>query len=355
MSEAGELLSPRNNPHLVGHEAAERRFLEAWESGRLAHAWLISGPRGVGKAMLAFRIARFVLAGGGEQGMGLFGAPVRDGLAIPADDPVFRRVASGGHADLRVIERDWADAAQTRKKTEISAEQARILPEFLSMTPAEGGWRVVIVDAVDELNRYGANALLKPLEEPPQRTLMLLVCHAPGEVLPTIRSRCRQLRLSPLTDETVAGLVQRYRPNVDAAQAGELARLGEGSIGRALAFDSGGGLELHHDLERLLSSLPRLDIPALHAFADRAGKSDDTLRLTSELLSGWLADRATGRVNATAQQGGLERWVELWEKSRRSFELTDALNLDRKQMVLNLFFALEKEVRSASGAAGDRT
>ncbi|OFX09251.1 MAG: DNA polymerase III subunit delta', partial [Alphaproteobacteria bacterium RIFOXYD12_FULL_60_8] len=270
MSEDTPWPSPRLNGHLFGHETAEAQFLDAWTSQRLAHAWLITGPRGVGKATLAYRIARFVLSGGGEGG-GLFGGPP-DSLAMDGDHPVFRRIATGGLTDLRVVERGYSDDKQTKLRSEIVVDDVREIGSFLSLTPAEGGWRVVLVDAADEMNRNAANALLKVLEEPPARALLLLVCHAPGRLLPTIRSRCRSLVLSPLDDRAVEDLLTRYRPDMSAEDRRVLTTLSEGSPGRALALEEQGGLELYRAMLGLLSGLPRLDVPALHNFAETVGK-----------------------------------------------------------------------------------
>src|SRR5205814_6509761 len=158
------------------------------EAGRLPHAILLSGPRGIGKATFAFRLARFLLAGPEDLPAEMFGETEKGGLAIDSESGVFRRVASGGHADLLTVERAY-DPRRRRMRGEIVVGDTREISAFLRLTPAEGGWRVVIVDGADEMNRNAANALLKILEEPPQRALLLLVAHSPGRLLPTIRSR----------------------------------------------------------------------------------------------------------------------------------------------------------------------
>ena len=188
---------PRGNPDLLGHEAVEAELRRLFDSGRMPHALLLSGPRGIGKATLAFRLARFVLAqgGGGEQaGPSLFGDDSgggedagSTGLATPPESGTFRRVASGGHADLLTVERSY-DPSRRRLRGEIVVGDTREIGAFLRLTPADGGWRVVVVDGADEMNRNAANALLKILEEPPRRALLLLVAHSPGKLLPTIRS-----------------------------------------------------------------------------------------------------------------------------------------------------------------------
>lgn len=354
---------PRDNPDLTGHAEAERAFLDAWNSGRLAHAWLLSGPKGIGKATLAYRMARFVLSGGGEGGGGLFGGGP-ESLALSPDHPVFRRVSAGGHADLKVVQRGWSDDKKTKLRTEIVIDDVRGIGGFMALTPAEGGWRVVIIDAADDMNRNAANAVLKVLEEPPRNALMLLLSHSPGRLLPTIRSRCRRLALKPLDEASVARLLASHRPDLGAEDVTALARLGEGSIGKALGLAAEGGLDLYRDLIGLLSALPRLDVPALHAFADRVARADADAawRTVTELLGWWLARliRAGGRQGSGMSEvvpgegalmgrllaaADLERWLEVWEKITALFARTDAVNLDRKQAMLTAFLAIERLAR----------
>ena len=352
--------APRANPDLLGQEAAERAFLQAWQSGRLAHAWLLTGPRGIGKATLAFRIARFVLAGGGVAESGLFGAPEPAGLEIPTDHSVFRRIASGGHADFKLIERGWADDKQSRRRSEIVIEDVRDVGAFMALTPAEGGWRVVIVDAADEMNRNAANAILKILEEPPKRALMLLVSHSPGRLLPTIRSRCRRLAMKPLSDAIVTDLLRRHHPELGAEDLSALTALAGGSIGRALALQAQGGLALYGEMVKLLGGLPALPGSALHDFSERIGRQADSVALFGELLTGWLADAACAAAGGSSRavlagegalqqrlvaRAGLERWTGLWEKTGSLFERGEAVHLDGRQVVLNAFLALEKACR----------
>jgi DNA polymerase-3 subunit delta' len=351
------ILAPRDNPELIGQDAAEKSFLQAWESGRLAHAWLITGPKGIGKATLAFKIARFVLAGGGETGPSLFGDAPPANLKMSPDHPVFRRISSGGHADFKLIERGWSDDKQTKRKSEITVDDVRDIGSFMSLTPAEGGWRVVLVDAADEMNRNSANAILKVLEEPPKRALMLLLAHSPGRLLPTIRSRCRRLTVPPLRHDTVIELLRRHHPDMGSAELQGLAALGEGSIGRALALHEQGGMDLYGSMVGLLNGLPKLPGSALHDFAEKIGRQADSVSLFGELFAGWLAQaarRAAGGkgVEVVAGEGdlqrrlvsrvGLERWTALWERISGLFDRADAVNLDGKQVILNAFLTVEK-------------
>ncbi len=355
---------PRLNPYLLGHEAAQRDYLGAWESNRLAHAWLICGLRGIGKATLAYRMARYALAQGGAGDM--FGqAP---SLAMSAEDPVFRRMASGGHADFRAIEKPWADSKQLKRKTVIPVEEIRGIGTFLSMTPAEGGWRAVVIDAADEMNTNAANAVLKVLEEPPRQALLFLVAHNPDRLLPTIRSRCRRLDLRPLSREQVQALLNRYRPDLDSSASKSLAVLADGSIGRALELADEGGVTLFRDLITLLKDVPKLSATKLHALSDQALKGD-VFRTLSGLLSWWLARMiaagAKGELASLGEivpgEGELARrllsaappaaWAEVWDRISAQGRRTDAINLDRKRSLMLMLWMVEQAAAGVPTAA----
>jgi DNA polymerase-3 subunit delta' len=357
--------APRANPDLVGQGAAEQALLSAWGSGRMPHAWLIGGPRGIGKATLAFRFARFALAGGGEATGGLFGDDAAPGsLALSPTHPVFRRVAAGGHCDLLTVERRINPDTE-KLRGEIVVEDVRDVASFLHLTPVEGGWRVVVVDAADEMNPNAANALLKVLEEPPAQALLLLVSHAPGKLLPTIRSRCRQLAVPPLEPSDVAMLVARFRPELPGDDQASLVALAEGSIGRALDLCDRGGVELYRELLGLLARAPELDVPAVHEFADRLGRGSDEasgFRTAIDLLSGWsarLAKTAAGAPPPTEIIAGetafarrlagaatLDRWIAVWDKIARLAGRTESANLDRKQVLLNAVLEIAETTRA---------
>jgi DNA polymerase-3 subunit delta' len=355
--------APRRTADLLGHAAAEKRLLDAWRSGRLPHGWLFAGPAGIGKATLAYRFARFVLAGGAQSGPGLFGDAAPASLDIPPEHPVFRRVASGGHPDLMTLERR-EDPKTGKMKTVIDVDQVRAANDFLHLTPAEAGWRVLIVDTADDMNANAANALLKTLEEPSNRALLLLVSHAPGRLLPTIRSRCRKLALKPLDAGTVTALLGRYRPGLDDGDAAQLAALGEGSIGRALELHDAGGLALYHEMLSLIATLPGTDAVRLHGIADAVSRTraesgaHAAFDVFAELLRWWIARLIRARASGAlppelapgegeimarlATTGSLDQWIEVWEKITRLFARAGSVNLDRKQVLLNAFFALAR-------------
>src|SRR5947209_1685077 len=201
MNEDGDIRHPRETLSLYGHAEAEQAFLTAYRGGRMPHAWLIGGVGigGIGKATLAYRMARFLFA---HPDQAAEDVRKSSSLALPADHPVARRIAAQGHPDLLALER--VEDEKGKMPTMISVDLVRRTIGFFGSTAGEGGWRVCIVDSADELNPSGANALLKILEEPPAKALLLVVSHAPGRLLPTIRSRCRRLMLRPLAAADVA-------------------------------------------------------------------------------------------------------------------------------------------------------
>ena len=343
---------PRKNPELTGHEEAQRAFLESLRSGRLPHAWLICGPQGIGKATLAFRFARHLLAGGGAPS--LFGDKT-GALYLDPDSPAFRRIASGGHADLMTVE-IGADPKSGKMRSEIVVDDIRGVSEFLHMTPAEGGYRVVVVDSADAMNRNAANALLKILEEPPPQAVLLLVCHAPGRLPATIRSRCRKLMLHPLADAEVGTLLARYLPEMPDGDRAALVKLAEGSPGRALALAQEGGLEVYREMIGLLSG--SANAQALQRFCEKSARGEEGFAVVSRLFLWWLARAirlaAEGRAEEIvagegaalariAKARGLDRFVALWEKASRLIARADSVNLDRKQVMMSAFLELESE------------
>jgi DNA polymerase-3 subunit delta' len=326
--------APRANPLLLGHEAAERTLLDAMHHGRMHHAWLITGPDGIGKATLAFRFARHLLAGACRTGQGA-------SLALDPSHPVFRRIASGGHADLTVIERAVNEKTK-RLKRDIAIDDVRKINGFMALTPAEGGWRVAIVDGAEDLNQNSANALLKILEEPPSRAVLILTCSTPGRLPATIRSRCRQLRLSSLTDEVMVRLLATYLPDNSQDDRDRLLTLADGSIGRALAIADEDGIAVAALVDKLFAALP--DVPPSRGYdvADALGRSDTGFQLfTDQLITGIAAlvrDTVRGRADPEQQRLAallpLEAWGEVWQGLSRLQDETERFALDKRQALV---------------------
>jgi DNA polymerase III subunit delta' len=325
---------PRETTVLFGHSGAEREFLAVYRSGRVPHAWLITGEPGIGKATLAYRIARFVLC---------YPDPSRappDSLALDAAHRTVRRVAVNAHPDLLVLERTPGDTGKMR--TVVTVDQVRRLVTFFGSTAGEGGWRICIVDSADEL-KYpeGCNALLKMLEEPPLRSLFLLVSHAPGRLLPTIRSRCRRLALRPLGQGDVAraACVALGADDPAVAAAAAAAR---GSVSQAIALSGGPMLAIREKVEALLRALPSPDPHVLHALGDELDRDRGLL----EVFVGAIRDFLSGRLDTeSGNLRRLARTADLWERLNRSARDVEVFNLERKPFVFLVFGLLAEASR----------
>lgn len=330
-----EPLHPRDVYDAHGLEGPEGAFLEAMDRGRLHHAWLLIGPEGVGKATFAYRAARRLLGAPPDPVLGLLGSQ--------ADHPVSRQVAARSHPDLLVLERLGEDG-KVRKV--IPVDEARRLPEFFAQTPASSPYRVAIIDAVDDLNVNAANAVLKTLEEPPERGVLLLVSHQPGRLLPTIRSRCRKLAFPALDEATVAATLEASA-GLDPGDAIRLARMSKGAPGLALRLAAVGALEVDQQAQEILRGLPRTDDALLLSLADKFRGPDGQVRF--ELLFDRLAEQlhAMATTQALAGEGiALDRWAQAWELLTRLPAEAEALNLDRA----DAFFTAMRELKAAAAA-----
>lgn len=353
---------PRETPRLIGQDVAENGFLDAFNSGRMHHGWLITGPRGVGKATLAWRIARFLLATPEDDGAGLFGdAPAEaQTLDIPEDHPVARRLLAGSDPGLFHIIRS-VNEKTGRLRDMIVADDVRRLNQFLQLSATDGGRRVVILDSADEMNVQAANALLKMLEEPPARTTLLLVSHQPAGLLPTIRSRCRELRLAPLSASDMAdALTQAGVAAPDDATA--LAELSGGSVGEAVRLINLGGLQIYAELVAIAGTLPQLDRARALKLAEAAAtrgaddKLDLLLGLTDILLArlargGALggatgAEAAPGEADLVARLAPDARKARAWATCAQEISARArhgrSVNLDPAALVLDTMFKIQQ-------------
>ena len=334
---AGDIPEPRQRDRLVGHLAAARTFAADFAAGRLHHAWMLAGPRGIGKATLAFRFARYLLAG--PSGFPLEDAEVAP-LYLAPGNPVFRRVASGGHSDLRVVEPAGA-------RGEIRVDAMRDAIRFLRMTPGESAWRVLVVDGADSMNPNAQNAALKALEEPPPNVSILLVAHRPSLLLPTVRSRCRMLRLAPLDRRAFDEVLSDIAPELDADACARLFAVSGGSPGAALELEQLGARGLKEAIEVLLDSLPAIDRQALDKVAAAVTENREPAHFQAfaRILAASLAERLRAAGPDAA-------WLEAEAGVARLLERSAALSLDRRQAVFEIFGRLART--AAGGGQGAR-
>jgi DNA polymerase-3 subunit delta' len=311
---------PRDVFDLMGAQGPEAAFQSALDRGRLHHAWLLTGPEGVGKATFAYRAARRLL--------GAVASPAHGILGADPDDPVSRQIAARAHPDLMVLQRDSEDG---KARKSIPVDEARALPEFFSKSPASAPYRVAIIDAADDLNVNAANAVLKTLEEPPPRGVLLLVSHSPGGLLATLRSRCRRLRFdAPPTEQAAEWVADRA--DVTPAAATRLLAMARGAVGRAWRLADAGALAIDDQAHELLRSLPKVDDSAMLVIAEKFRGAEGAARF--EMLFDRLADQihhmAAGQaVGGVGEARDLDRWAQAHEMLTLMPREAEALNLDR--------------------------
>lgn len=340
---------PRETVQLVGHRAAVADFIASARAHRLHHGWLITGPRGTGKATLAWAIAKWLLSGSDTED-----------LSSPLEAPIIRRIRALSEPRLQLIRRP-VDEKTGRLRTEITIDEIRRLHGFFHMSAAEGGRRVAIIDAADEMNPASANALLKLLEEPPHDATLLLVAHQPARLLPTIRSRCRELRLHPLPADDMAQVLQHLGVDHDATR---LSALSGGSVGEALRLAGQDGLEIYQRIIQLFAEFPRMDRRAAAALAEtaagRAGADGDPFDLMITLLDRFLTRAArTGLMGAplpeaaqdeadiltriSSNPGAARSWADAQAQLSARARAGRAVNLDPSALVLDMLIGLANQ------------
>lgn len=361
---------PRETTRLFGQAEAEQGFLAAFSAGRLHHAWLLRGPRGIGKATLAYRIARALIAGEPkppEADAVITGAGLET-LDPPAGCLVAARIRAQSEPRLVVLRRSVNDKGRLRGQ--ITVDDVRSVRRFLSLTAADGGWRVVIVDAADEMNRNAANALLKMLEEPPPRTALLLISHAPASLLPTIRSRCRALDLRPLQPKDLAAALAAAGSPVAEEDAGPLAVLANGSVGEALRLSANGGVALYGRIVTLFRGGMGVErsgmVEIAEAVADRGAEPLFELvpQLTLALIGRLARSAAAGTygreicpgeaalmASVARNQAQASLWAEAASRVAAATSHARAVNLDRGQTIIDTFLDLDDTLARARAAA----
>jgi len=332
---------PAHNPILIGHDAAVAQMTEAFAGGRMHHAWLIAGIEGIGKATLAWHLAHHVLSNGAN--------PIGN---ISPKHPAAKLIMAGAHPDMLAVRRAANDKGELRDV--IVVEDALKIASFLHKTATHNGWRVVIIDEAHALNKHGQNAILKILEEPPVRALIVMTATAPGALLPTIRSRCRLLPLEPLNDAAMKGILARFAPDVAGEELARLIARAGGSAGFALKIIRTEALPLYEELLEMLGGLPKLDIARLHKLADQIGRKADAESF--DVVTSLLVDllRLTARAQAAGQgldkapprlrDLPLDRALQVWDKTRATFALADTANLDKKLAFVNAVTEIRRAV-----------
>lgn len=332
---------PRETFELFGQARAEGVLLDAWRSGRLPHAWILGGPQGIGKATLAWRFARFLLTRPD---------PAARDFGVSPDHPVARRLARLAHGDVALLRREW-DSKGKKFFANIRVDDVRAAQKLFQSASAEEGWRIAIIDSADDLNAAAANALLKLIEEPPEKALFLVIAHRPGLVMPTIRSRCARLMLDPLSAEDIAWTVSSLGPpwsDRDRAEIDGAAARAGGSVRAALDMLDKEALAFAREIETMLAALPDVDERAAHRLADRLAPRDAEAEF--DALVAAALDWLDARVRAgQAGPARLAPYAAVWDKLRAAARDVDTFNLDRRPLVLAIFRDLAAAERRARG------
>lgn len=336
-----EKVYPNQNSYLIGHDEELNMFLSAFNSNSLHHGWLITGDDGIGKATFAYKIARFLLSA--KEGENY------SSLEISVDSPVFKQVMNKSHPDFKVLERDFTETDKKKlikaikdgdevdeqmrqglkRSSVIKVEDVRQVVEFLSKKSFNDNWRVVIVDSADDLNVSSANALLKILEEPPLKSILLLISHNPGKLLPTIRSRCSKLALKSLKDSDVASLLRRYMPELKEQEVQGIAKISGGSIGRALKYAENDALQMYENIKKICYSGAKCDGELLLGLAENVAQDEDCWDLFIELICRFAKDN----LRESKEQ---RTFYEAYENALKILDDTVRLNMDKKQAVLQI-------------------
>ena len=360
---------PGEHPNLLGHDDALAEISHAYKKQRMHHAWLMTGPKGIGKATLALAAASHLL-----RYPDLSFTP--DQISNPGpDDDTFRLIGRGGHPNVLHITRPL-NAKTGKYRREITIDEIRKLKAFFTRTRVQDSWRICIIDSADELNINATNALLKILEEPPERTLFFVLANRPGRLLPTIRSRCRQLHLRPLTNENLHQALEFLGvdlSNLINSELDTLLRLSQGSVRRAIMLLRLDGISLYQKFDEILAAndLGEPDWLKIHKLADELSRvnKDEQFRLLLDIAQIHISNSLPGTDTSTGNNhfndkpvsqsqmisqspvpgqlkqtmlSRLARLCEVWEKTAASVSLADSYNLDRKQIILNLFGSLAR-------------
>lgn len=337
----------RCSADLFGHQAIETNLLNMLDTGRFPHGLIFSGPSGIGKSVMAYRLARFLFTEA-DRVPDMFGGPPKaTSLNIPAEHPMFPKVASGAHPDLLVIERP-VDPDSGRIKASIPVDEIRRITPFLRRTVSiEGGWRIVIVDDADTMTRSSQNSLLKILEEPPEKTLLILITHRAGALLPTVYSRCVHLPFQSLPNDIITPIIMRM--GVRADDLGLIGDMAGGSLGKAADYAQKEHLEIIRSSFSLFEQWPSYDWGAIQTFADLFGSkgNDDAQRIFCEAVI-WLATTLVlGRqsrirwINTMIEQLTLEQRLSVYDRVQQHISTCTTGNLDKRFLIMGAYMAFD--------------
>ena len=319
-------LHPRFCQRVIGHEEATATFAKPFGAGALHHAWLITGPKGIGKASLAYFLARTVLSQGADA------------------QRTASWISARSHPDLHVLERSVSDAKSGKLRSEVAVDDVHAFTGFFARTAGQGGWRIGLVDCADDLNKEGANALLKLVEEPPLRSLIFIVNHEPGRVLRTLRSRCLRLALKPLTEVQVEGVLSQLPLENPPAHGAvkDVAELCRGSPGRALELLDSIGVDAYRTMISVgqLDAQTRQKISSL--FANRATVDAD-YRVFTDLVLGWAGDKAVSTPSSGQGLAMAQLSADLLQRRRE----VEGFNLDRRTAVLEVLASIQDALKAA--------
>ena len=332
---------PRANVDFIGHATAEHELLQAYQSGKLPHAWIMGGDKGIGKATLAWRFTKFVLAHPDFTSLAVQNAK---SLAVDDSNAAVQRVHALGHGDVQILRREWNE--KTKKHfTVIRADEARKAVHMFQQSASEGGYRIVILDSAEDLNSESGNGLLKMIEEPPERSLFLIISHQPNRILPTIRSRCRMLLLHPLTQAECLAAFQGFGAGADGKTLERACELAHGSVSRALKLISGKSLDVSNRLESVLRNLPRVDWRDVHALADgiTARANEEEYETFKDTILDWLHEQ----IHKPQPVAVLAPFAESWDSLSELIRQSEAYNLDRRALVLSVISTLAKAAEIA--------
>lgn len=407
-----ESLTPRTTPFLLGHLKEEKEFFDCFKSGNFHHSWLITGPKGIGKATLAYRIVRYIFSLNNQELLKDLNIDTtldfsnidnssldfeeydnddyndeynyeedsvsqsttsstassikksdtlneldNSPLKLLPSNSIFERLLAGGLTDLKVVEREYSDDAKTKLKSEISVDQIRSLNEFLSKTSSEGGYKIGIIDCIDEMNASGKNALLKTLEEAPNKSLIILICNNYEGLLDTIKSRCRTLKLKPLSDETMTTLISEYISDITEDDIKKLVSLSEGSIGTAIDFYNSNGLEILESFYELFPDILNKKNQKIGNLLNLIGYSETRLKIFEKIFISFINNliKLNSNINLNFPSQEIEKITKyctqyftnsdklfkIRENTLSDFELTPGLNLDYGSVIISAFERLK--------------